>query len=250
MKQWYEELFDHSAGSYEEEEFTKGTSGEVDFIEAEIRYDTSKKILDIGCGTGRHSIELASRGYDVVGIDLSEAMLKKARQRAIQAGVTVEFLRQDARTLHVETPFDVVMMVCEGGFPLMETDEMNYQILRSAASALKPGGKLILTTLNGLFPLFHSIRDFVNQGTTGVSRANTFDLLTFRDHSTYEFVDDEGKTRRLQCSERYYVPSEMHWLLTSLGFQNITICGCDIGKWSRDLPLTTDHFEMLIVAEK
>jgi len=250
MKQWYQQLFDHYADSYENEEFTKGTIGEADFIEEAIRRNKSAKILDVGCGTGRHAIELAIRGYDVIGVDLSEPMLRKARERAIERGVSVEFLQQDARSLHFTNQFDLVMMVCEGGFPLMETDEMNYQILRNAAAALKSDGKLILTTLNGLFPLFHSVKDFVNEGTTGVSRANTFDLLTFRDHSQYEFVDDEGESRTLQCNERYYVPSEITWLLRSLAFRTINIYGCEIGKWSRDVPLTTDHFEMLVVAER
>ena len=64
MKQWYQELFEDYAEKYEEETFTKGTSGEVDFIEREIGGDKSARILDIGCGTGRHAIELARRGYN------------------------------------------------------------------------------------------------------------------------------------------------------------------------------------------
>jgi hypothetical protein len=57
--------------------------------------------------------------------------------------------------------FDLAIMLCEGGFSLMETDEMNFQILRSAYKSLKVSGKLIFTALNGLFPLFHSVKDFL-----------------------------------------------------------------------------------------
>ena len=79
---WYRELFSNYARTYDQEEFTKGTKGEVDFLEAELDYDKSKSILDIGCGTGRHAIELAGRGYQVTGIDLSRNQLVRAREKA------------------------------------------------------------------------------------------------------------------------------------------------------------------------
>ena len=79
MKQWYEELFANYAETYDTEEFTKGTIGECDFIEKEINYNKKVKILEIACGTGRPSIELAKIGYTVTGIDLSEAKLHKLR---------------------------------------------------------------------------------------------------------------------------------------------------------------------------
>lgn len=89
MKQWYEELFTNYADKYEKEIYTRGTLGEVDFIEKEINYDKKCKILDIGCGTGRHDIELAKRGYNVTGIDLSESMLAKAKEKAEKAAVNL-----------------------------------------------------------------------------------------------------------------------------------------------------------------
>lgn len=128
--QWYEKLFENYADQYDREPFTHGTLGECDFIERELNYNKSLKIVDIGCGTGRHAIELAKRGYSVTGIDLSEAQLKKAREKAEQANVKVEFLRYDARNLPFENQFDAAIMICEGAFPLMETDEMNFEILK------------------------------------------------------------------------------------------------------------------------
>lgn len=137
MKRWYEELFEDYAESYEKEVFTQGTSGEADFLESEIGGDRSRRILDIGCGTGRHAIELAARGYRVTGIDLSESMLARARENARRRGVGVEFLRGDAREPRFLKEFDLVTMLCEGGFPLMETDEENFRILANAAAALR-----------------------------------------------------------------------------------------------------------------
>lgn len=91
MKPWYEELFENYAETYDREEFTRGTIGECDFIEKEIHYDKTKKILDIGCGTGRHSVELSKRGYSVTGIDLSETQLRRARQKAAMQSLAVIF---------------------------------------------------------------------------------------------------------------------------------------------------------------
>jgi 2-polyprenyl-3-methyl-5-hydroxy-6-metoxy-1,4-benzoquinol methylase len=248
--QWYQELFKNYANGYEKEIFTTGTIGEVDFIESEISFRKDIKILDIGCGTGRHDIELAQRGYNVTGIDLSQEMLEKAKQNALLKNVSINFVCADARSLSFENEFDVVLMICEGGFPLMETDEMNYSILQSARKALKKNGKFIFTTLNGLFPLFNSVKDFINdQSTGGVSKANSFDLMTFRDYSDYEVVDDDGTVKVLKCNERYYVPSEITWLLKSLGFTKIDILGCEIGNWKRDVQLSTSHYEMLIICE-
>lgn len=249
-KPWYEEIFTNYAEKYDNESFTQGTIGEVDFIEKEINNDKNSKILDVGCGTGRHAIELARRGYEVTGIDLSENMLNAAREKAQQTGVSVDFKATDARNIPFQGEFDLVIMICEGAFPLMETDEMNFQILENAAKALKKNGKLIFTTLNGLYPLFHSVKDFINsESNFQVNSENTFDLMAFRDRYQLETEGDDGNKITLNCDERYYVPSEITWFLKSLDFNEIDIYGCKLGEFSRDDPLTTEDYEMLVIAE-
>ncbi len=216
MKQWYEELFENYGMKYDNETFVQGTIGECDFIEKEIEYNKATRILDIGCGTGRHSIELAKRGYTVVGIDLSESLLKRAKEKASE------------RKLH-------------------------FQILQNAANALLPKGKLIFTTLNGLFPLFHSVKDFLDSETKeGNAKCDSlsFDLMTFREHSTVYVEDDLGNKKELQCNERYYAPSEITWLLKTLNFKTVDIYGAKLGAFSRNDKLSTEDFEMLIIAEK
>jgi 2-polyprenyl-3-methyl-5-hydroxy-6-metoxy-1,4-benzoquinol methylase len=253
MKQWYEDLFDDYAQQYDREVFTQGTMGECDFIEQEIGYNKRYRILDIGCGTGRHSLELARRGYSVTGIDLSESQLQRARKKAGKEELAVRFLKRDARHLRFNAEFDLAIMICEGAFPLMETDEMNYLILQGAAKALKRNGRLIFTTLNGLFPLFHSVKDFLaSKEKEGDDRFGkiTFDLMTFRDHSVTTVVSDSGVSKELHCNERYYVPSEIRWLLKSLKFKTIEIFGAKIGQFSRSHALTAEDFEMLVVARK
>ncbi|MBM3149748.1 MAG: class I SAM-dependent methyltransferase, partial [Chloroflexi bacterium] len=99
MKQWYEELFENYGQQYDRESFAQGTVGECDLIEREIGFNKSIRILDIGCGTGRHSIELSRRGYNITGIDLSDSLLARAREKAEQQGLKIDFLKHDARDL-------------------------------------------------------------------------------------------------------------------------------------------------------
>jgi 2-polyprenyl-3-methyl-5-hydroxy-6-metoxy-1,4-benzoquinol methylase len=252
-KQWYETLFENYGEKYENECFVQGTLGECDFIEIEINNNKELKIIDIGCGTGRHAIELSKRGYSVTGIDLSESLLVKAREKARQNSLQIEFLRHDARNLPFENQFDVAIMMCEGGFPLMETDEMNYEILKNVSQSLKNKSKFIFTTLNGLFPLFHSINEFHAEGAVegnAVYNSKNFDLMTFRDYNITKVVDDNGVEKELECNERYYVPSEITWLLKTLGFTKIEIFGARLGAFSREDKLTTKDFEMLVITER
>lgn len=252
-KQWYELLFENYGQKYDAENFTQGTVGECDFIELELKSDKSLKILDVGCGTGRHSIELTKRGYKVTGIDLSASQLERAREKAESDNLKIDFRKEDARRLPFNGEFDVAIMICEGGFPLMETDEMNYEILSNVTKSLKKHGKFIFTTLNGLFPLYHSVEEFCDSTTengNATYRSNTFDLMTFRDHNVTEFEDDLGNKKTLDCNERYYVPSEITWLLKSLGYKKIEIFGAKLGAFSRNDKLTTEDFEMLVIAGK
>lgn len=252
-KQWYESLFENYGQKYDNENFTQGTVGECDFIETELKSDKSLRILDIGCGTGRHTIELSKRGYTVTGIDLSDTQLTRAREKAERNNLKIHFIKQDARNLSFNNEFDSAIMLCEGGFPLMETDEMNFEILNSVTKSLREHGKFIFTTLNGLFPLYHSVEKFC--ASTQVEgnatyRGNTFDLMTFRDLNITEFEDDLGNKKTLECNERYYVPSEITWLLKSLRYKKIDIFGAKLGEFSRNNKLTTEDFEMLVIAEK
>jgi len=253
MKQWYESLFENYARTYDSEIFTQGTIGECDFIEKEINYDKSLKIVDIGCGTGRHSIELTKRGYKVIGIDLSESQLECAKEKAEAINLQIDFQKHDARNLLFKNEFDLAIMLCEGGFSLMETDEMNFEILKNVSESLRQSSKLIFTTLNGLFPIYNSVEKFcaaAKEEKNATYKDNTFDLMTFRDHNLTTVEDDLGNKKELECNERFYIPPEITWLLKTLNFKKIDIYGAKLGAFSRNDKLTTEDFEMLIIAEK
>ena len=101
--------------------------------------------------------------------------------------------------------------------------------------------------------MYHSVQEFcasTSEGVNATYRSNTFDLMTFRDHNVTEFEDDDGNKKELKCDERYYVPSEISWLLKTLGYIKIDIFGAKLGALSRNDRLTTEDFEMLVIAEK
>ena len=95
---------------------------------------------------------------------------------------------------------------------------------------------------------FQPRRNRTDEGNATYSRSNTFDLMTFRDYNITTVEDDFGNKKELKCNERYYVPSEITWLLKSLDFKRIDIYGAKLGAFSRNDELTTEDFEMLVIA--
>lgn len=73
--------------------------------------------------------------------------------------------------------------------------------------------------------------------------------MMFRDHNITAFVDDSGTEKSLYCNERYYIPPEINWLLKTLGFTDIELFGKKPGTFSREDPLMTEDFEMLVIAQ-
>ena len=96
-----------------------------------------------------HAIELARRGCDLTGVGLSGSMLNRAREKAEESGIKVNFIQADARNLPVENEFDHAIMLCEGGFSLMEADETNFEILKQVTTVLKPVANLFSPPLMG-----------------------------------------------------------------------------------------------------
>lgn len=110
IKQWYETLFENYSRTYDNESFTQGTAGECSFIAQELNHNKSLKILDVGCGTGRHSIVLTKKGYPVTGVDLSESQLALAREKADKEDLKISFLKHDARNLPFEKDLEMLVI--------------------------------------------------------------------------------------------------------------------------------------------
>lgn len=238
----WETFFDEHAPIYEENVFTKNTKREVDFLLEELSLPPDATILDVGCGTGRHSIELARRGYAVTGLDLSSGMLAKAAESAEAAGVSVEWIRSDATRFSFPGRFDAAICLCEGAFGLLgQGDDPIGQplaILQNVSRSLKPGSKTLFTVLNGATML----RKYQNED-VAVGR---FDPMKMVESS--ELAPREGSPP-VPTRERAFVPTELIVLFGLAGLSVISMWGGTAGRWRREV-LDLDEIEIMVVARK
>jgi hypothetical protein len=99
--------------------------------------------------------------------------------------------------------------------------------------------------------LKHSVKEFLeNSGAGGTTNEYVFDILTLREESSFEITKDNGQKEKLLCDERYYMPSEITWLLKSIGFSDIEIYAACLGNFSRQAELTDNDYEMLVICRK
>ena len=139
---WYEAFGDALGEDYLKYPWVPSTIPDCDYLERALEVRPGDRLLDVGCGVGRHVVELAGRGYRMTGIDVSRGLLKVGERLAREAGVEVELRHLDARILDYDSEFDAVYSVCEGAFSLVPTDEENLAILDGMRKAVKPGGRV------------------------------------------------------------------------------------------------------------
>ncbi len=257
----WREFFDSHAPHYLKNSFTQATVAEVDFILELFAPLPGSSVVDIGCGVGRHAIELAQRGFHVTGIDLSSGMLSQAREGALQAGVTileqpvweldiipagsVHFIQADATSFRAEGfLFDFGLCVCEGGFGLIEHAEdpvtHDLSILTTVFQALRPNAGFLLTAMNGYATIRHMKDEDVEAG--------AFEPTTMVAQYQNEWDLPEGK-QTLQIRERLFIPPELIALLRHAGFEVLHLWGGTAGEWGRR-NLKLDEVEMMAVCRK
>ena len=124
------------------------TRAETSNILKLISLQKGARVLDVGCGVGRHSVALARRGYAVSGIDISAAYLKLASARAKRAGVKARFLKRDMRSLQFNEEFDAALSVFTS-FGYFRKAEDDRRVAQGVYRSLKPNGKFLLELFNG-----------------------------------------------------------------------------------------------------
>ena len=240
----WEAFFDGHAPAYMDNVFTKNTLQEVDFVLEELGLPAGSHILDVGCGAGRHAVELAVRGYQVTGVDISSGMLAQAEQAARKAGVEVELIHADATQFTLDRSFDAAICLCEGAFSLLggrdDAIQHDLDILRHIHAVLKPGARLILTALNACRMIRHATQDDMDVG--------RFDPLTMTEVCTMEYDTPDGK-KTVQLRERGYVPTELTMLCRQAGFEVEHVWGGTAGNWGRR-KIDLDEIEIMVVAKK
>ena len=241
-KTTWERFFDAHAPVYEENNFTKDTLREVDFLLEELALPAGSSILDVGCGTGRHSIELAKRGYAVTGIDISSAMLRKAQENARAAAVNIEWIQANATRFMLSRPFDAAICLCEGAFGLLDQADdpiaQPLSILCNISRCLKPQAKAILNVLNGTAMLRKYKNADVAEG--------RFNPLLMVESYTYPPRRD---LPAVPVQERGFMPSDLLLFSRLAGLTLLHLWGGTAGNWGRRA-LDLDEIEILIVTRK
>jgi SAM-dependent methyltransferase len=221
---WWEELFD--------DDFLRATPrptdtqvlAEASFIETRLGLAKGALILDLACGHGRHAIELTRRGYQVVGFDLSLAMLAQAADEAEVARQKVNFLHGDMRDLPFEDKFDGIY--CWGtSFGFFE-EEKNQALLQRVHRALRPGGVFLLEAINRDFVTARqpSLVWYEGDGCLCMDEAQV-DFITSRLKVKRTIMLDDGRTREVDYSMRLYGLHELGKMMHEAGFRVIEVSG-------------------------
>ena len=235
-------FFDSHAEIYDSNVFTGNTLAEVDFLVEHLGLAPGAAILDVGCGTGRHSVELARRGFAVTGLDLSGEMLARARARAEEAGVVVEWVQGDATRFDLGQRFDAAICLCEGAFGLLSAADDPWDqplaILSNISRALRPGAPVALTALSAVGMFRRWSDDDVAAG--------RFDPATSVETSA--MAPREG-LEPVAVRERGFAPSELTLLFRLAGLGVTHVGGGTAGDWGIR-PLKLDEIEVMVLGRK
>lgn len=240
----WKSFFDEHAPRYLENVFTKNTRAEVEFIIELFDLPLGSRILDIGCGTGRHSVQLAKHGFKVTGVDISSGMLAEARKAASEFGVEVEWVEADASAWRSDILFDAAICLCEGAMNLVDKGQdpisHDLSILRNISDALRPNGLFLLTCLNGYATIRQMTDEMVANG--------QFDPATMYSVYEDEWELPEGK-RVMTIRERLFIPPEVVAMLRHVGFEVLNVWGGTAGEWGKR-PLKLDEVEAMYFCRK
>jgi SAM-dependent methyltransferase len=244
MTNEWQQFFDAYAGRYDQEQFTHHTEAEVAFIVEHLQPMAGARILDIGCGTGRHSVALARLGFEVTGVDLSAEMLALADKRAKAASVSVEWVHANAAEFQRPGAYEIAICLCEGAMCLLTTAddalERDAAILANIHSSLRPGGRFLLNVLNACRQIRAFSDDDVNSG--------RFDVVNLTERS--DAADYLGETApSYHLRERGYTPPEIRRMLGWAGFEVDGVYGGTAGSWGLR-PLKLDEIELLLMAHR
>jgi SAM-dependent methyltransferase len=198
------------------------------------------RVLEMACGTGTHAIHLMQRGYRVTAGDYSPSMLEVARDKAVKAGVDIEFAEMDMRSLAIaDVPFDAVVCLFDS-IGYVQTDEALGEVFRGVHGNLRENGVLIFefwhapAMIHGFDPL--RVRRFPIEGGTLLRISETellreqclakvtYNIYDLRIDGTYQHVIETQ-------TNRYFTVPEMEQLALQYGFLPLAFySGFDLGQ--------------------
>lgn len=244
-KEWWNDFFtselwlDLQRGFWTEESTRKAADG----IEGLLQLTPPAKILDVPCGEGRLSTALASRGYQVTGVDITQSLLEDARSKAGGLGLDITWEHRDMRALPWKEEFDAALCYW-GSFGYFD-EEGNREFMEAAARVLKPGGRVLIEghLLETMLPIYRD-RGWQRVGDILALEDRSWNPESGRIDVEWTLIG-KGKEERLNSSIRIYSYHEIHALLLKAGF-----AGCaGYGSW-RGEPLQVRSHRGLVVATK
>lgn len=235
---WFEPVAEHLGGAYLRYSFTKGTEQEVGFLVEALGLEPGMRLLDVGCGPGRHAHALARRGIDVVGVDISQRFVDLAAEAA-PPGAT--FQRADARHLAFDTEFDAAISLCQGAFGLTGGPgaplDGDGAVLSGMARALRPGGLLAVSAFSAYFMLRY------------LEDHDTFDAEAGVNHERTIVKDDAGRDAEVDLWTTCFTPRELRLLAAAAGLEVRHLWAVTPGAYAPDPP-SIDTPELLLVAAR
>ncbi len=231
---WFEDVADHLGSAYLRYSFTRGTDQEVAFLVDALELEPGMRVLDVGCGPGRHAHALGRRGIGVLGVDISRRFVDLAR---IDAPPGVAFERADARALAYDAEFDAAISLCQGGFGLQGLDGGDGRVLEGIGRALRPGGALALSAFSAYFQV------------RWLDETMTFDAEHGVNHERTTIKDEAGHDAPAELWTTCFTPRELRLLCGAAGLAVEHIWSVEPGRY-RAHPPDVEHPELLVVARK
>lgn len=208
----------------------------------------TERILDIPCGYGRHSIELAKRGFRLVGSDINSAHLSQAIAEAEAMHLAVDFRKENMTEISYFNEFDAVINMCFS-FGFFETDEDNMLVLQKFYSALKSGGKFLMHTDVNIPRIHagkykeHEVRSLYSGNQLKI--VDQFDPVTRKLNGSWTIISPDGNEVRKDYSVRVYEKDEFIGMCLDAGFKDCIA----YSSWSGD-QYSEDSEEIMFVATK
>ena len=245
---WYVSAYDEHYFEIYGDEFTlEQTRVELDGVVALLGLTPGDRILDLCCGFGRHSLELARRGFQVTGLDLSPDLLGHAREASDAEGLTVNWVRSDMRDIPPPAePYDAVLMLFSS-LGVFDTDDEEARVVQAVARVLKPGGFFLVDTINRELMLrrWMPLRWQERPDGTLLLNKMRLDLFTGTWHSQEIVVFPDGRRFEDQHRLRFWTYTELAALLARNGFTGLQGFGGTDG--SR---YTSDSLRMVVMARR
>ena len=215
---WWEDLFNEDFMRASAKVSEEHVRREVTFIEESLGVAAGGVVLDLGCGAGHHAVELASRGYGVVGYDLSLYQLALAADVAQERSQKINFLQGDMREMAFEEMFDGVFC-WNTTFGYFEEDK-NLAVAQRVFKALRPGGMFLIDVINRDFAAASAPCTVWYEGDSCVCMDDmSVDYISSRLRVKRSIILDDGRTKESLFSLRLYSLHELGKLLHEVGFR-------------------------------